>query len=155
MTEGMIVIMRFICDEMFGSLARWLRMSGYDVLYLQDVTDDIIIETAVREGRFILTRDKEIHRRFPHSLYMNENALHDQLRTVFHELGLNTEKRGSRCTSCNGLLTKADKKDVAELVPPFTYDNHETFYSCQDCGKIYWKGSHWKQIEGLLKNLKG
>ena len=63
--------MRFICDEMFGSLARWLRIMGHDVLYLKDIDDDAIIEVANREDRFILTRDKDLHRRYPPSLYIN------------------------------------------------------------------------------------
>lgn len=147
-------MMRFICDEMFGSLARWLRMIGYDVLYLKDVTDDVIIDTAAGEGRFILTRDKDMHKRFPNSLYINENSLHDQLRIVFKELNLNTKMNGSRCTSCNGILHRVDKEDVVDLVPPFTYENQDEFHFCYDCGKVFWKGSHWEKIDDFLKTLQ-
>ena len=145
--------MRFICDEMFGSLARWLRIMGHDVLYLRDVDDDAIIEVANREDRFILTRDKDLHRRYPHSLYINENNLVKQLRTVIETLRLEVSLENSRCTVCNGCLSIVNRDEVRDLVPPFTYLNHDDFLICLECGKMFWKGSHWDRIKYFLENM--
>ncbi len=47
---------------MLGKLARWLRQSGYDTLYLQ-VTDAEIAHRARVEGRILLTQDRQLARR--------------------------------------------------------------------------------------------
>ena len=49
--------MKFIADIMVGKLARYLRMAGHDVAYFNDASDDLILETAMKEGRIVLTRD--------------------------------------------------------------------------------------------------
>ena len=145
--------MRFICDEMFGSLARWMRIIGQDTLYLRDVDDDEIIEVAAAEGRFLLTRDKELHRRYPYSLYINENDLDKQLSIVIDSLDLEIECERGRCTVCNGELQESKKADVEEDVPEFTFSNQERFYRCQDCKKVYWRGSHWENIRNGLNSM--
>ena len=145
--------MRFICDEMFGSLARWMRIIGKDTLYLRDVVDDKIIEVATAEGRFLLTRDKELHRRYPYSLYINENDLDKQLSIVIDSLDLEIECERGRCTVCNGELQESKKADVKEDVPEFTFSNQERFYRCQDCKKVYWRGSHWENIRNGLNSM--
>jgi len=145
--------MRFICDEMFGSLARWMRIIGQDTLYLRDVDDDEIIEVASAEGRFLLTRDKDLHRRYPYSLYIDENDLERQLSKVIVSLGLSVDCEKGRCTLCNGELQSVEKEDVEGSVPDFTLRNHDVFYRCRDCGKIYWKGTHWEKIRNGLDTI--
>ena len=54
---------RFSLDEMLGSLAKWLRIMGYDALYLRDLNDGEILRRAEEEGRILLTRDKELAHR--------------------------------------------------------------------------------------------
>ena len=51
---------RFVADSMLGSLARWLRMLGYDTAYRKDVADDELSRLASSEKRRILTRDKDL-----------------------------------------------------------------------------------------------
>ncbi len=51
---------RFAVDEMLGTLARWLRVMGYDAVYEKDHNDDEIVDIAKREGRILLTRDREL-----------------------------------------------------------------------------------------------
>ncbi len=145
--------MRLLCDEMFGSLARWLRMMGHDVLYPRDLNDDDIIAVAREEDRFILTRDRDMHRRYPRSLYIHENHLEDQLRVTIDTLNLEIMPEKSRCSSCNGLLARVGKEEVAGRVPPHTFQTQEEFFLCQDCEKIFWRGSHWERIDALMRSL--
>ena len=142
--------MRFICDEMFGSLARWMRIIGQDTEYLRNVTDDEIIEAAKEENRFLLTRDKDLHRRYPYSIYIDENDLDRQLSLVVEALDLDINIDKGRCTVCNGELLPVLKDDIADKVPEFTFQNHEMFFQCLECDKVYWKGSHWENIRNCL-----
>ena len=41
---------------MLGKLAKWLRMLGYDTVYIPDADDDELVRIAVREDRLLLTR---------------------------------------------------------------------------------------------------
>ena len=54
---------KFIVDAMLGTLAKWLRMMGYDTLYSKSYNDAQILSIAARTGRIIITSDKGLHRR--------------------------------------------------------------------------------------------
>jgi len=45
--------MRFIADIMVGKLAKYLRMAGYDVLYINTASDDEIIKIAREKDRMV------------------------------------------------------------------------------------------------------
>jgi predicted nuclease of predicted toxin-antitoxin system len=56
--------MRFLVDECTGpSVARWLREQGYDVFSVYEqargLDDASVMALAVREGRILITSDKE------------------------------------------------------------------------------------------------
>jgi uncharacterized protein len=31
--------------------------------------------------------------------------------------------------------------------------DHERFFLCQDCGRIFWHGSHWQRISDRLDRV--
>ena len=49
----------FLADAMLGSLARKLRVFGYDTIYLSDVKDEVVLRVGITQNRVILTCDKE------------------------------------------------------------------------------------------------
>ncbi|MEK6978205.1 MAG: DUF5615 family PIN-like protein, partial [Candidatus Hydrothermarchaeota archaeon] len=56
--------MKLITDSMLGRLARWLRISGYDVVYVAGMEDDEILEMASAEGgRVLVSRDEDLCRK--------------------------------------------------------------------------------------------
>ena len=55
--------MKFVVDNMYHRLARWLRMFGYDTIYNQDYVDQDYISIAKEENRIILTRDEDMKSR--------------------------------------------------------------------------------------------
>jgi len=50
----------FLADAMLGSVARKLRIFGFDTLYIAHAHDDEILKTGIEQGRVILTADKEL-----------------------------------------------------------------------------------------------
>jgi len=54
---------RFLADEMLGSLARWLRIMGYDTEYARGMSDSDILARSRVEGRIVLTRDRQLAER--------------------------------------------------------------------------------------------
>ena len=53
----------FLADAMLGSIARKLRIFGFDTLYVAHAHDDEILKIGIAEDRIILTCDKELFKR--------------------------------------------------------------------------------------------
>jgi uncharacterized protein with PIN domain len=51
---------KILCDHMLGSLAKWLRLLGYDTVYPAPLEDRAMAAKAYDEGRVLLTRDKDL-----------------------------------------------------------------------------------------------
>ncbi|OPY27706.1 MAG: hypothetical protein A4E31_01088 [Methanomassiliicoccales archaeon PtaU1.Bin030] len=144
---------RFLADEMLGSLARWLRMMGYDTAYARDVTDAEVLRRARAEGRTVLTRDHQLAKRAgEQGLLVESDDLEDQLIQVSTTLGLSFEESYTRCTICNGELRNATLEEGARA-PPRVRESQERLYVCQECGQLYWRGSHWSRIVERLERM--
>jgi len=138
---------------MIGRLARMLRLLGYDTLYLADLGPAGLIEVARRDDRIILTRG-ETRLRFPRADEVFSVASEyppEQLREVVRKFSLDPRSGlWTRCTVCNGSITRVPKEEVRSLVKPKVYELYSEFYRCSGCGRVYWHGSH---VERMLKNL--
>jgi len=51
---------RFIVDTNAGKLACWLKMLGYDTLFINDVDDNELIAIGLNDKRVLLTKDTQI-----------------------------------------------------------------------------------------------
>lgn len=146
---------RFLCDEMLGKLASWLRLAGFDAAYRKDVGDDALLQEARETGRRLLTRDAELARRTPDppgGLRVEALDPHEQLAEVVDALGLAVaeERVLSRCSVCNTTLDGAEPHEVAGEVPPDVAEAFETYWRCPDCRRVYWPGSHVDAIREVL-----
>jgi hypothetical protein len=139
----------FLCDAMLGSLARWLRFFGYDTGFLgPELADEEVAARARDEGRWLLTRDRELAAVGPRTLLVRSEDVESQLVEVFGRLGLSPSAglEGSRCSECNGELAPAERDELSELVPPYVLATAERFRRCTGCGRVYWPGTHTERI---------
>ncbi|MBF0558092.1 MAG: hypothetical protein HQL08_04875 [Nitrospirae bacterium] len=44
---------------------------------------------------------------------------------------------------------------AADRVPEYVLLNAAPFFTCRECGKVYWYGSHIKSIDAQLKIILG
>ncbi|HDO19185.1 MAG TPA: hypothetical protein ENG74_00490 [Thermoplasmatales archaeon] len=151
--------MRFLCDQMLGTLAKWLRLLGFDVYFANRVErDDELLEIAKKENRIILSRDKQLvkraRKRGIEAIDVEDRDLDEQLRKVTSLFPIDEESVLSRCSVCNEILVEIDKKDVEGKIPKKIFESHEEFWYCKRCKKIYWKGSHWDKISEKIDKLK-
>lgn len=52
----------FICDSMFGKLAKWLRMAGYSAIYLNGFERKNFIDNFnLNTNQIFITKDSKIH----------------------------------------------------------------------------------------------
>lgn len=136
----------FILDVHLGKLARYLRIGGFDTLYSNSYEDSEIAEIAAGETRIVLTRDKGLLKRsiIKRGYWIRSQKVIRQYQEVLKRFDLTgSVSMFSRCPSCNGELKKTEKKDVIEHLPKNTAIYFNNFKICSDCGKIYWKGSHY------------
>ncbi|TFF94752.1 MAG: hypothetical protein EU544_04095 [Promethearchaeota archaeon] len=159
--------MKFLTDAMLGKLTRFLRMFGYDTLYANDledrlhipsISDEKLLEYAIKEDRILITRDLPFHEiakdKAKGSIHLQSKDVYKSLKILKHELGLeyNFSMGGARCSVCNGKLTKIDDKEkIIDEVKEGTFNHYDNFYQCENCHKIYWKGSH---IQDIVKKLE-
>jgi hypothetical protein len=57
----------------------------------------------------------------------------------------------TRCLECNGPLRPIDKAQVLERLPPTVRENYESFTTCDQCGRVFWEGSHWQRMKQLVE----
>jgi uncharacterized protein len=147
---------RFVADAHLGGLARMLRMLGFDTLYDNHFDDDAIVAIAGQDGRIVLTRDRELLKRraVTHGCYVHALKSALQLREVVERLDLARSARPfTLCLHCNAPLRAIHKDSVFERLPPKVQAHYERFSTCDVCGRIYWEGSHWRNMRRVLDGL--
>lgn len=154
--------MRFLVDGMLGGLARWLRILGYEVRYDASANDNDLLTIADDESMVLLTRDQELYQRaiartILSALIVGETE-EERLAQMASTFGihLETNMAETKCPECGASLTEKSKRDVTDEVPKESLKLYNQFWKCtnQNCGKVYWVGSHWKQIRQTLEEAK-
>jgi hypothetical protein len=148
--------LRFVADAHLGGLAHLLRMTGFDTLYDNHFRDDAIEAIAAREGRIVLTRDRELLKRrwITHGCYVRALRSAEQLREVFARLDLARSARPfTLCLTCNAPLRGIDKALVLDRLPPSVRVRYDRFSTCDRCRQVFWEGSHWQRMRALVDEL--
>ena len=147
--------MRFIVDTMLGTLAKWLRILGYDTLFDSELDDHQLVRLARAEGRTLLTRDQELAcRRRVRVLWVASQELDDQIHQVLTELDLEPRRAFSRCPICNELLEPMDRETARSRVPAYVAQTHQEFSHCPSCQRVYWRGTHWQRMDEQLAQFQ-
>ena len=151
---------RFIADAMLGRLARWLRMLGYDTAYEKVITDESLIERAIQEDRWLLTRDRRLtERKVIRDRYtlIASDDLEDQLRQLNQNLKMDLDvdhRRGYRCADCNIVLVSIPRDEATPLVPPFVAGQYQEFLQCAQCRRVFWQGTHWEDFHDRIAGIR-
>lgn len=144
---------RFVLDGHLGRLAAYLRMLGFDSLYRNDFDDAELAEISADQKRILLTRDRGLLKRsqVTHGYCLRTKDPRQQLLSVIKRFDLySLLKPFTRCIACNGILERVEKKEIDEQLKPLTRKYFNDFSRCDQCGKIYWKGSHHGRMRSLL-----
>lgn len=147
---------RFVADAHLGGLAHMLRMFGFDTLYDNHFHDDEIIAICEQEGRIVLTRDRELLKRksVTHGCFVHALKSEQQLREIVKRLDLaRSAKPFTLCLHCNAPLRPVDKVSVYNRLPPRVQANYERFSTCDVCGRVFWEGSHWRNMRRVLDGV--
>lgn len=144
---------------MVGKLAKYLRMAGHDVIYINTASDDEIIKIASDTDRMVLTRDslmlarKEFKNGTLKNLYIKDEKLKNQLEQIKSDLKISLEPNLIRCVECNQLLITVEKEDIKNKIPPYVFKTQKSFLYCKKCDKYYWKGTHYQNIKNIFLDI--
>ncbi len=119
-------------------------MLGLDVANPDSGDDAELMHRAWAERRILLTRDRRLAERCRTSgascILIKSSELEEQLREV-SKSGIALQLKPVRCTLCNNPLQKTESPGI-------------DIWQCQACGKQYWEGSHWRNMEKVLERIR-
>lgn len=147
----------FIVDVNLGKLAKLLRMCGFDAIYSNSYTDYDVAQSADKENRIVLTRDRRLlkQRIITHGYWLRSADPDQQIYEVLKRFDLfSIVKPFNRCLECNGLIKPVEKEEILNQLEPKTIQYFDEFYQCQGCKRIYWKGSHYEHMSKVLDKIK-
>ena len=147
---------KFVLDVHLGTLAKYLRLLGFDTLYRNNFKDEEIIGVSASEQRIILTRDLPILKngKVTHGYFVRETNPKKQLLEIVRRFDLKDQFNPfTLCLECNGGIVKIDKIKIEKKLKPNTRKSFQEFYQCQSCLKVYWKGSHYEKMMRVVEGL--
>lgn len=143
---------------MLGTLSKKLRILGFDCKYFPTVSDEDIALLAREESRILITRDRELAQRCKkqniNTVCLFGESVSDHLVQIAKEVAIpryQISTPGARCTICNGILNETDH--IPDGVPPWIKENVKRFWSCADCGHVYWEGTHIRNLERFIGEI--
>jgi uncharacterized protein with PIN domain len=147
---------RFVLDTHLGRLAAYLRMLGFDALYRNDYRDPELAWISAVEERILLTRDSGLLKRavVAQGYLLRETHPRRQIIGVLQRFDLfDSIAAFRRCMHCNALLETVPIELVSDRLPPRIRQSYNEFHICPSCGRIYWKGSHYQRMQGLIERI--
>jgi len=148
--------LKFVLDVHLGKLAGYLRMLGFDVVYRNDASDPELVRISSEEQRVLLTRDRGLlmHSAITHGYWVRATDSRRQAAELVRRFDLKSAfDPFSRCIACNTLLHRVEKAAVAERLQPRTAEVFQEFLRCGGCGRIFWKGSHYRRMRQWIAQL--
>jgi len=141
---------------MLGTLAKWLRIIGFDTYFADSQIDDKeLLKIAKKQDRIIITRDKELIQRCKKQkinfIQMLTTDLDEQIKQTLKNIEIDEKLFLTRCLLCNSKVSKIDKEKILNKIPENLRENNDDFWYCKKCDKVYWMGTH---TEDMLKKIK-
>lgn len=150
----------FFVDAMLGNIAKKMRLMGYDVKYLADIEDNELIKHAKNENRIIISRDEELVRKGIQmnikSIFLKNQKEIEQLREIINKLNLKIIQINgdhARCPKCNSKTQSILKKNIHKKISSKILAFNDKFWECKFCDKIFWEGTHIKNLQKLVNEL--
>ncbi len=145
--------MNFICDVMLGKLAKYLRILGFDTIYIKNARAIEDYKRLKSERLFLTRRTKETG--YERTVHIKSEVPLEQLREIKGLIRPHVKSGAvlNRCIECNNELVDVDKKDIEPLVPEFVFHTYVRFRMCPSCKRIYWEGSHTTGMAAMVKEV--
>jgi len=95
-----------------------------------------------------------MRRSVTHGYFIRTTRPRDQFIEVLRRFGPLDLQPFARCLRCNDLLREVPKSAIDGVLLPRTRQDFDEFEMCRGCGRVYWKGSHWKRLKHAIDALR-
>jgi hypothetical protein len=150
--------MNFVVDLPLGSLTKWLRILGFDVVQIRLNPKEPNTLPTPQPDTVILSRQSPLAKKSgrPDLIILESEHPEAQLMEICHRLRLppDTWEPLHRCVDCNKVLLPSTTERVEGRVPDFISQKHHQFFECPQCRRIFWEGSHQQRIRRRLQDLQ-
>jgi uncharacterized protein with PIN domain len=147
---------KFVLDVHLGRLAGYLRMLGFNTVYVNHASDTELVQISSEQRRILLTRDRGLlkHSAVTHGYWLRETDSRRQTAEVARRFDLARLVRPlTRCMVCNELLREVSKTEVAGRAPQRVLVWCHVFRECPGCERVYWEGSHCRRMRQWIEQL--
>ena len=147
----------FLLDVHLGTLARYLRMAGFNTLYETKDYGDAFLAELASDSLIMLSRDIGLLKRgkVKYGRWVRNVDPEKQFKEIVEAYGLQKMfKPFSRCLKCNGEINVIPKVSIESKVPPKVYEWCNEFRACNSCSQVYWKGSHYDKMVKMMEVYK-
>jgi uncharacterized protein with PIN domain len=147
---------KFILDVHLGKLANHLRMLGFDTLYKNDCSNEVLLSYSLNENRILLSKNRILigNEKLTHAYYVKNKDPRLQLIEVLEHLDLyRLADPFTRCIECNSLLKSIEKEIIFSKIPPLVRNWCNEYQWCNSCNRIYWKGSHYQHMIAFIQSI--
>jgi len=147
---------KFLTDQNLGKLTKKLRLLGLDTVSFSTNQSAKFIALANTEERIILTRSIGLlkNKSVVFGYWIRHEQILAQVQEILNRFPVKSYlKPFGRCSICNGCVFEVEKEKIAMLLPSRTKTYFNDFNRCENCGQIYWKGSHYQRIDTFIKQL--
>ena len=151
--------MKILCDQMLGTLAKWLRILGFDTFYANaEMSDEDLLNIAKGENRTMFTRDKELiirgKKKNLNVIAIETTDLDLQLDQVLKHVNINENSVLSRCTLCNTVLDTVEKNTIQGKVPNKVFENNAKYRFSSKRNKFYCMGILYNELINMIAKIK-
>ena len=152
---------RFLIDGMLGRLCRKMRMLGYDCELAGKGRSPYLLLDAENAGRTaVTTATRRLDRIGPPAVVLRRSGAAEMIAELFANLGMDPQFAPfTLCLECNAPLGEIAREKITGRLPPRILRDFKEFHECAECGRIYWKGSHYeameRYIESIIERLRG
>ena len=147
---------RFVADNNLGDIVKYMRALGFDVHFDPLLSNRGIIRISKKQERIILTRSRQLlkFKEVTHGIFLHPGTYEQQISRIIDYLDIRHRITPfSRCLRCNGLLRSIPKESIVERIPPKTKEFCDEYVHCESCDKIYWKGTHYMEMQKVLDRI--
>ncbi|BCS90835.1 MAG: hypothetical protein ARM1_0292 [Candidatus Micrarchaeota archaeon] len=152
---------KLLIDAMHINLGRWLRLLGVKTVIPENFDDNYLLSYSKRLKLILVTADKQLYQRAVkrgiNAFYVKQDDVAYEIAYVMHLLRkkISFSYNNSYCSICGNKLTPIGRIKAKRLnIHSDLLKRYERFLLCKHCNKIYWEGSHWKNINRVIEEAK-
>jgi len=146
----------FIIDGMLRGLVKWLRVLGFNTIFVHKLSEVPELLNSKPEAAFITASPVHYEKILCSSkLLITSVSIEDQLQEINRIYNIfEIMDPFSLCLSCNISIKPVSTGEIPDRIPERVRQSFEQFWHCPVCQRVYWQGGHVDRMIRKLRSMK-